>query len=283
MPKFVPSNACKCQHPLHNAFTLIELLVVISIVALLIALLLPALSQARHTAEHLSCTANLRGMNLGVQLYTQDHDTYFPINATLDTGTPGYDFTQWIAKVLPYVRTGQVTSTDYYDADLFPQIQCTGPAYGIQIGGDVGRAFPYAIIHAYAIIHDLMWQHDVADPLYGTKSQRIDDIKNPSSTGMLMDNGRYAAVLHHGEIEVYGLRGHPAGWSIASPAHEGRGVSVSYVDGHAEFVATAFVVDQPYNQFTDPSNAKPDSPWRFRKFWVQPGRGYDVAVGSGFP
>ena len=53
------------------AFTLIELLVVISVIALLIGITVPALSSARETSRRLKCLANLKGLGVGFEIYTQ--------------------------------------------------------------------------------------------------------------------------------------------------------------------------------------------------------------------
>ncbi len=61
-----------------RGFTLIELLVVISIIALLIAILLPALQSAREAARRIACASNLRQMGIGVQVYFNENEDYFP-------------------------------------------------------------------------------------------------------------------------------------------------------------------------------------------------------------
>jgi len=55
-----------------EGFTLVEMLVVIAVIAILAALLFPAISAAKHKAQRTTCLNNLRQINLGVRMYSDD-------------------------------------------------------------------------------------------------------------------------------------------------------------------------------------------------------------------
>jgi prepilin-type N-terminal cleavage/methylation domain-containing protein/prepilin-type processing-associated H-X9-DG protein len=83
-----------------SGFTLIELLVVIAIIAILAAILFPVFAQAREKARQITCASNLKQIDLGILMYVQDYDEYYP------AAENEFDNLQWQAVVQPYIKSG---------------------------------------------------------------------------------------------------------------------------------------------------------------------------------
>ena len=66
----------------NHAFTLIELLVVIAIIAILAAILFPVFAQAKKAAKSTASLSNVKQMNLGAVMYSNDYDDMYPSNYT---------------------------------------------------------------------------------------------------------------------------------------------------------------------------------------------------------
>ena len=64
-----------------SAFTLIELLVVIGTIAMLAAVLFPVFGSVRERARQTTCASNLRQIGIGMALYSQDSDGFYPYGA----------------------------------------------------------------------------------------------------------------------------------------------------------------------------------------------------------
>src|SRR6516162_7030565 len=76
-----PSDCAPCE-----AFTLIELLVVIAIIAILAAMLLPVLGKAKNKAQDISCSNNLRQLQVCWHLYVDDNNQALPPTSVWPAG-----------------------------------------------------------------------------------------------------------------------------------------------------------------------------------------------------
>jgi prepilin-type N-terminal cleavage/methylation domain-containing protein/prepilin-type processing-associated H-X9-DG protein len=107
-----------------NGFTLIELLVVIAIIAILAAILFPVFARAREKARQTSCLSNVRQLGLGIRMYIDDFDEYFPSR---------YQGGAWYNVIRPYVKNDQIficPSDDRIGTDTPPTL-----SYGACCGG----------------------------------------------------------------------------------------------------------------------------------------------------
>jgi prepilin-type N-terminal cleavage/methylation domain-containing protein len=80
-----------------KGFTLIELLVVIVVIAILAALLLPVLNRAKAKAQRTTCLNNLRQIDLGVRMYSDDSN-----DASPSPGSAGLTVTNFVPMYLGY-------------------------------------------------------------------------------------------------------------------------------------------------------------------------------------
>ena len=82
-----------------HGFTLIELLVVIAIIAILAAILFPVFARAREKARQTSCLSNLKQLGLGIAMYINDYDEYYPFR---------YQGGGWHNVTQPYIKNTQL-------------------------------------------------------------------------------------------------------------------------------------------------------------------------------
>lgn len=258
-----------------QAFTLIELLVVIAIIALLVALLLPALKNAKFSAEATVCESRIRQMTMAVSSYNVEHQGFYPslpFNPNDLVGVPfSYGYGAWEPAVAPYVGyTNPAPSGDYRTVN-YPVMQCPSLVTGLYT-----YSYPHWVYSfnwalqqtptanaSTSLAQSLPWGGGLETP------QRVDNLKKPSKVNTFVDCGYYATMIHGPFIDTYGISGHPV-TGIASPNHDGRGIGMTFVDGHASF----YRVPNPY----DYTLVATRPPWWWRSFFEVPqSRGWQVA------
>ncbi|MDW8052495.1 MAG: prepilin-type N-terminal cleavage/methylation domain-containing protein [Armatimonadota bacterium] len=78
-----------------RGFTLIELLVVIAIIAILAAILFPVFAQVRAKARQTACISNIRQCWLGLTMYRDDYDGFYPYGVDVNPMLPPDNCNRW--------------------------------------------------------------------------------------------------------------------------------------------------------------------------------------------
>lgn len=243
-------------HPIRtrrSAFTLIELLVVIAIIAILAAILFPVFAQAREQARKSSCLSNVKQIGLGMMMYSQDYDGWFPAwvrgyarsnPSTPGTGSVGLD-AMWHVNVQPYIKSGQPTARENTGVWQCPNL---GAANDFNTFSD-GKGPSYS----YGMSQHFMYNNPgFLSPTYGYPAgsayyrfPKDFEMDKPASTIMIGEaarEGRLAPTYYFQYWANVERDKGKAGWE--TPLRHTGGANYVFGDGHAKWLKRETVYPQ---------------------------------------
>jgi len=141
-------------HP-NRAFTLIELVVVMGTLAVLALLLVPALAGTKMDVLRLQCQANLKQLQVGMRLFTQDHNDMFP-PAAYATRSWQVSWDSWIYN---YISGGKNVTVSQAAQGLYVVNSNDASVFGIGVG------LPIVACPVDITLPKISWMHYNSDPI----------------------------------------------------------------------------------------------------------------------
>jgi prepilin-type N-terminal cleavage/methylation domain-containing protein/prepilin-type processing-associated H-X9-DG protein len=226
------------------AFTLIELLVVIAIIAILAAMLLPALARAKQKAVGVSCMNNLKQMQIGWLMYTDDNqDSLVKVGGVADlwvqTIPPPAQYQQWVyGRVDAVSGSSSATNTWFLEnALLYPYVKNDAV---FKCPADPNKYFGTPTIRSYSANCWLnpieTWNQDSGSPTE-LVYKKGGDLARPGPANLFVFIDESINTIDDGYFVCTPSPSFSNKWINSPASYHGNAGGLSFADGHAEIKA----------------------------------------------